>query len=279
MGNQNTFLSTLDRLISSEQLSLPAFSPVLLRVQQELVKKDPDLQKVSKLISGDQALSGNVIKIANSAMYRGFSPVTNTKAAVVRLGLSEVGRIVFTDINQKMFRSRDPKLNILMKKLWQHSLGCAFAAGMLSQSLDFGVMQNQAFSAGLFHDIGKLIILRVIDEKKRKNKALVVPQDLVIEAMQKLHMKYGANLLQNIQLPEVFAVIARDHHHEEFDAQNYTLVLVRMANHICHAMGIGLVHNPSLLLLHQPEAKVLEVSHAELDQVQKFLETATGVFE
>ncbi len=279
MASRNSFMSTLERLVDSEQLSLPAFNPVLIRVQQELVKKDPDLHTVSKLISGDQALSGNVIKIANSAIYRGFSQVAGTKAAVVRLGLSEVARIVFTDINKKMFRTRDPQLNELMKKLWQHSLGCAFAAGTLSQNLDFGVMQHQAFSAGLFHDIGKLLILRVIDEKKLKNKALVVPENLVGEAMQKLHMLYGANLLRKIQLPEVFVTIARDHHDAHFDEENYLLVLVRMANHICHAMGIGLVHNPSLLLLHQPEAKTLGLGHQELDKVQKFLETATGVFD
>ncbi|MGD9947097.1 MAG: HDOD domain-containing protein [Desulfobulbus sp.] len=279
MATQQAFVETLRTFIESKRLTLPVFNPISLRVQQELVKKEPNFNKVEKLIRADQSLSSNIVNIANSALYRGLLPVNTVKAAVVRLGISEVARIAFTDINKKIFTCRDSQIDSIMKKLWQHSLGCAFAAGMLSQHLDFGVMQHEAFSAALFHDIGKLLILKVLAEKKRNNKNLVVPEDILLGAMDLLHTEQGNHLLRQIQMPEVFSIIARDHHMEAYDRDNYLLVLVRMANHICHALGIGLKEELSVPLLRQPEAVQLCLAHSDLEQIEKFLQTTSGLFD
>ncbi|MDD2468998.1 MAG: HDOD domain-containing protein [Desulfobulbus sp.] len=279
MANQQAFVETLRTFLESERLTLPVFNPITLRVQQELVKKEPNFSKVEKLIRADQSLSSNIVNIANSALYRGLLPVNTVKAAIVRLGISEVARIAFTDINKKIFTCRDSQIDSVMKKLWQHSLGCAFAAGMLSQRLDFGVMQHEAFSAGLFHDIGKLLILKVLAKKKRNNKGLVVPEDILLGAMDLLHTEQGDHLLRQIQMPEFFAVIARDHHMEDYDRDNYLLLLVRMANYICHALGIGLKEELPIPLLRQPEALQLRLAHSDLEKIEKFLQTTPGLFD
>ncbi len=279
MTNQEDFVETLRIFLEKERLTLPVFNPISLRVQQELVKKEPSFSKIEKLIRADQSLSTNIVNIANSTLYRGLLPVNTVKAAIVRLGISEVARIAFTDINKKIFSCRDAQIDGIMKKLWQHSLGCAFASGMLSQCLDFGVMQHEAFSAGLFHDIGKLLILKVLAEKKRNNKRLVVAEEVLVEAMDLLHPEQGEHLLRQIQMPEVFAIIARDHHQADYDRENYLLVLVRMANHICHALGIGLKEELELPLLRQPEARQLGLAQTDLEKIEKFLRTTSGLFD
>jgi putative nucleotidyltransferase with HDIG domain len=277
MTNQSNFVAVLKKYIESEGASLPIFDPVSLRIQLELIKKDPNLRTVEKLISGDQSLSSNLLKIANSSRYQGLVATTTVRSALVRLGMAEVARIIFADSSKKMFHSRDPQIDAIMKKLWQHSMGCAFAAGMLSNCLDFGVMQNEAFAAGLFHDIGKLLILKVIAEKKRKNKDLAVSDEVLLGAMDLLHTEQGYLLLRQIHMPETVALIARDHHLPEFTPE-HTLVLVRMANHICHQMGIGLKHDPSLDLLALQEADHLRLSPPDLEKVCRFLETTSGLF-
>lgn len=278
MPPQNSFEQVLTKYIESERFSLPIFDPVSLRIQQELLKKDPNLRSVEKLISGDQALAGNLLKVANSSVYQGVVPTTTIRAAMTRLGLAEVTRIVLAGLSKKIFISHDSQVDALMKKLWQHSMGCAFAAGMLSNCLDFGVLQHEAFSAGLFQDIGKLLILKIFSEKKRANKTLGVPDALVLEVMDRLHAEQGALLLRHIQVPEIFVGIARDHHLPTFDPDNYLLLLVRMANQICHNMGIGAKHEPSLDLLATGEAVHLRLSSADLDKVHDFLGTTSGLF-
>jgi putative nucleotidyltransferase with HDIG domain len=279
MPPKNSVEQVVAKYIESERFSLPIFDPVSLRIQQELLKKDPNLRSVEKLISGDQALAGNLLKVANSSVYQGVVPTITVRAAMTRLGLTEVTRIVLAGLSKRVFSSHDSQVDALMKKLWQHSMGCAFASGMLSNCLDFGVLQHEAFSAGLFHDIGKLLILKIFSEKKRTNKTLAVPDAVVLEVMDRLHAEQGALLLRHIQIPEIFVGIARDHHLATFAPDNYLLILVRMANLICHHMGIGLKHEPSLDLLATGEAVHLRLSSTELDKVQEFLGTTSGLFK
>ena len=277
MTNENSFVAVLKKHIESEQLSLPIFDSVSLRIQMELIKKAPDFRTVEKLIIADQSLSSNLLKIANSVRYRGLVETSTVKAAITRLGMTEIARIISMDINKKLFSSRDHQLNAIMKKLWQHSMGCAFAAGMLSHRLDFGVMQNEAFFAGLFHDIGKLLILKVLAQKKHQDPSITIPDQLLLSAMDILHTEHGYLLMQQINMPQMFAVITRDHHLQELDRTNYLLILVKMANHICHQMGIGLTHDASIELLETQEAVLLNLAKSDLEEVGNFLKSTSGL--
>lgn len=277
MANENTFVAVLKKHIESEQLSLPIFDSVSLRIQMELIKKNPNFKAVEKLIIADQSLSSNLLKIANSARYRGLVETSTVKDAITRLGMAEIARIISMDINKKMFSSRDRQVNAIMKKLWQHSMGCAFAAGMLSHLLDFGMLQNEAFFAGLFHDIGKLLILKVIAQKKQKDPSIAVPEDLLLSAMEILHTEQGSLLMQHINMPAMFADIARDHHLQDFDRTDYLLTLVKMANNICHHMGIGLQHDAAINLLETEEAHLINLADTDLEKVQNFLRNTAGL--
>ena len=95
--------------------------------------------------------------------------------------------------------------------------------------------------------------------------------------MDLLHAEQGCLLLRQINMPETFAIVARDHDLPEFDPNNYVLVIVRMANLICRQMNIGLLHDPSLTLLRTPEAIKLRLTSSELDSVQKFLATTSSL--
>jgi len=280
MANKKAFFASLKKYIDSEKFSLPIFDGVSVRILIELLKKEPNLHTVEKLILADQSLSGNLLKIANSPQYGGIVETTSVKTAIVKLGTLEVLKITSWDINKKVFKSPDLQANAIMKKLWQHSLGCAFAAGLLSKLLDFGVMQNEAFFAGLFHDIGKLLILKVFVEKKQKEKSTSLQEQLLLEAMDVLHPEYGFFLMQQLKIPQIFAIVARDHHLHEFNQDNYLLVLTRMANHICHHMGIGLViQDPSFELLETEEAILLKLSESDLETLKDFLRSTSSLTE
>ena len=269
------FTCTVQKQLESEQHTLPLFNPAVLLVQQELLKKDPNLRTIEQLVSEDPALSGTLLKIANSSMYRGLFPTTTVRSALIRLGMSEVFRIVLTDIGNRSFGSGDRQLDGIMKKLWQHSRGCAYAAGMLASATDGGVAQHDAFSAGLLHDIGKLPILQVIARKKRSQPQQAVSEPLFLQVMDSLHAEQGYKMLQEIQVPAAIAIAARDHHLPDCDPGAPLLLLVRMANRICHRLGIGLRRDPSIDLLTTPEAIQLGLTQPELDKVLDFLGAAS----
>ena len=267
-----SLLDVINRYIAADTLSLPVFNNAAVRLQMELVKPEPDLRVIEQVITSDQALSSQVLKIANSAFYRGLVEVGTVRAAIIRLGMREIGRIVLMAASEQHFRSRDRTIALVMKKLWQHSVGCAYGTAWLARRRDCGVEQSQAFFAGLFHDVGKLFVLMVIEQIKRKNKSLKLTDSLLMEAMNRLHAREGSRLLTRWNMPEHLHVIARDHHAAEIDAQNRLLVLVRMANLVCRKLGIGLAEDGSLLLAATPEANLLGLTGTDLAELEGALE-------
>lgn len=274
MTQQGSFLDIVNRYIQSDKVSLPVFNNSAMQIQQELARPEPEIKVVERIITTEQALSSQVLKIANSAFYRGLAEVNTVRAAIMRLGMQEIQQIVLMASTQPHFSSSDKIINAVMKRLWQHSVGCAYGSMWLSKRQDYGVEQSEAFFAGLFHDVGKLFILMVVEHIRRRNKTVKITNDLLLEAMGKLHPLQGYRLLNQWNVPEPFCVVARDHHQDDFDGNNIMLLIVRMANMVCHKLGIGLVRDESLQPAATLEANLLNLSEIDLAELEIMLEDA-----
>jgi HD-like signal output (HDOD) protein len=267
-----SLVDVINRFIESDAVTLPVFNSASSRIQQEMAKPEPSIQVIEKIITSDQALSSQVLKIANSSFYRGLAEIGTVRAAILRLGFKEIEQVVVLATSRQHFKSNDKTINLLMKKLWQHAVGCAYGTVWLARRYTYGVDQSQAFFGGLFHDVGKLLVLVIIEQVKRRNKTLKITDALLLEAMDKLHPREGAKLLAQWNMPEYFCVIARDHHSVEIDDKNFLLLLVRMANMVCHKLGIGLSKNPALILPATLEAGLLNLTEIDLAELEIVLE-------
>jgi HD-like signal output (HDOD) protein len=274
MEQKLSFLAVIEQYIEAGNIVLPVLSSAAMRVQQELVKKEPDMRVLENLIAQDQSLSSQVLQMANSAFYHGLAEILTIRAAIVRLGMQEVGRITLLAASKNQFRSKNKVLNVIMQRLWQHSVGCALGVQWLAETCKFDEYKNHAFFAGLFHDVGKLFVLMVIDQLKQKDDSLPLTQNLLMEAMSALHAQQGYNLMKQWNLPEEYCVITRDHHNPDCDHKNLPLLLVRLSNMTCHKLGIGLTKDPSLVLSTSEEAHLLNVSEIDLAQLEIYLEDA-----
>lgn len=267
-----SLVDVINRFIESDAVTLPVFNSASSRIQQEMAKPEPSIQVIEKIITSDQALSSQVLKIANSSFYRGLAEIGTVRAAILRLGFKEIEQVVVLATSRQHFKSSDKTINLLMKKLWQHAVGCAYGTVWLARRYTYGVDQSQAFFGGLFHDVGKLLVLVIIEQVKRRNKTLKITDALLLEAMDKLHPREGAKLLAQWNMPEYFCVVARDHHSMEIDDKNFLLLLVRMANMVCHKLGIGLSKNPALILPATLEAGLLNLTEIDLAELEIVLE-------
>lgn len=267
-----SLIDVINRFIEADKVVLPVFNAAAASMQQELAKKEPNIQVVEKIITADQALATQVLKIANSSFYRGLNEVGSVRAAIMRLGMREIAKVVLLATSRNHFKSTDKTINLLMKKLWQHAVGCAYGTVWLARRHAYGVEQSQAFFGGLFHDVGKLLVLVLIEQIKRHNPSLKITDALLLEAMDRLHAREGGKLLAKWNMPEYFCVIAREHHSSALDDKNILMLLVRMANLACHKIGIGLVRTPSLILPATLEADLLNLSEIDLAELEIALE-------
>lgn len=278
MKDVSKLIEQLNQSLKVEPEILPVFSAIALQVQLELIKSQPDLKVIEQLILQDQSLSSTVLRIANSVRYCGLIETTTIRSAIVRIGMAEIMQIVCAEISRKMFSSHDHMIEMLMKKLWQHSVGCAFTAGMLSPYAPQRVMQAEAFSAGLFHDIGKLHLLKVIEAKRKKNKIFDVSSETILDIFAQLHAKQSFWLINRLKLPKMYALVAREHHLPEFDPSNSLLLLVRLANSLCHQLGLGMTADPAINILASKEAEALNLTELHLEKIRKFLASNPALF-
>ena len=263
----------IDNFVADKKIKLPAFNSTALRIQKETAKEDPNSRLIEKLIVSDQSLTGEVLRVSNSSFYKGLSQVATVRDAIIRLGIKEVSSIVTLIALQHNFQSKDPAVHKIMGKLWRHSVGCAIGASWLAKHAGFETIAHETFIAGLLHDVGKLFILKAVDDMQSSGEIDPPPSDTVMdEVMQNLHADQGHLLLRHWNLPEKYCQVARDHHAKEFDYTDHVLVLVRLANHICHKLGIGLYEDPSLSLMETPEANQLQLSEVDLARLEVRLE-------
>ncbi|MBU0945906.1 MAG: HDOD domain-containing protein [Proteobacteria bacterium] len=255
MEQQNSFIEVIKKHIEQGNVVLPVFNSAAMKVQQELVKKEPDTRVLENVIVTDQSLSSLVLQMANSSFYKGLVEVKTVRAAIVRLGMREVGRISLLVASKNQFRSGNNRLNLVMRKLWQHSVGCALGARWLTKRCKLDNLESHSFFAGLFHDVGKLLVLMVVEQLRKKDPKFPITDALLMEAMTSLHETQGYYLMKLWNMPESYCVVARDHHKDHYDEANELLMLVRIANMMCNKVGIGLRKDPTLMV------SVLEETH------------------
>lgn len=273
MGETQSFIEIVDNLITSRKARLPVFNTNAARIQQEIGKEEPDLRQIEKLIVSDQALTAEVLRFSNSSFYKGLTQVATVRNAIVRLGVNEVSNIVMTVTHESQFRSKDPFLHSVMRKLYLHALGTAVAAHWLCRHCGLHGIAHEAFFAGLLHDVGKLFILTVIDDLMHSGRHAINPSTaLLMEAMDHLHTGHGHTLMRHWNLPEKYAEVARHHHDEALDSENYLALTVRLANKTCNKMGIGLRQDSGMVLMATPEANELHLSEVDIAKMEILLE-------
>ncbi|MDR3500970.1 MAG: HDOD domain-containing protein [Legionella sp.] len=154
-------------LINSQPIGIPVFHEIALRLQQMMSDNSYRIEEVIKLINEDSALAATMLKHANSTYNTGKFHITTIKDAVVRLGSQHIVNLAFTASIDNT-KSKNTIINSYMKQLWLHSHRVAiisswFAVEVKQEKLVKDINADEVYLAGLLHDIGKLYILKALD--------------------------------------------------------------------------------------------------------------------
>lgn len=272
MNAHNSIVEIVQAQLSSEELKLPVFDKTVLELQRMLSRDDFSTEKCTALINKDQTLASQVLREANSSFYRGLKKVTTIRDAMVRLGAKEVLRLTLQVTQKSQYDCRHPGLKGMMKKLWQHALGVAISCSWLAKRSGFENLAQEAFLAGLMHDIGMLFLMKVLDEMASSNRLRQLSEPLVREVLDTMHVEQGYRLMRQWGMPEIYCDVVKRHRMSETTNANTLSLLVKLSNQACHKLGIGLVEQPDLVLATTAEAQALDIRETTLAELEIMLE-------
>jgi len=226
-----SLLDAISEELARDDLQLPVYSSVAARVQVLAASGEATGEQMEHVLMQDVALASQVLRVSNSAFYAGLSSVTTIRAAVLRLGLDQLVALAVTCAQKGHFTARDPQVAQLLARLWQHSVAVAFGSRWLAERIGYRSVAGECFMAGRFHDIGKLLILKVLDDLRRRGEwGHELPPALVLELLGTLHAEQGARLLGQWNPPACYAQIARSHHDLMADESDPVGLIVRLVN-------------------------------------------------
>lgn len=142
--------------ISEAVLDLPSLPHIVLELFRVLDEEDVDANLLSQKISYDQALAAKVLGLANSSFYGMQSKVGSIAHAVAVLGFSSIRSLVTAAGVVQVFSGRASN-DLTHAQLWRHAIATALAARSLAKCI--GENEDQAFIAGLLHNIGRLVLI------------------------------------------------------------------------------------------------------------------------
>lgn len=273
MSEPRSILDIIDAHLASSDLKLPTYSPVAARIQALAERADTDIRHIEQAILQDPALAGEVLRVANSALYAGLAKVASIDQAIARLGTVEVVNLVVACTQAGAYRAGNPTIQAWMNTLWQHAMGTALGARWLAERCGYRDRAAEAFLGGLFHDIGKLLLLKVFDDLDQAAETRGrFSQALMAEVLVAQHAEQGARLLTHWNLAQMYVDLARQHHAQPLDECNPLAAIVRLADQACTKLGLNLVTDPNLVLTATAEAGLLGLSDIVIAELEITLE-------
>lgn len=192
-----TVAKELIEAIRNDTIVLPTLPEVSLRVRDVAEDPDTSVADLAKIIAQDAALSGRVIKVANSAMMRGNKEVNDLISAVNRLGIKFTSNLALGLAMEQMFQATSDAIDRRMRSIWTGSTEIASICHVLATHFT-RLEPDQALLGGLTHKIGALPVLTYAEEHKDLlNDAFAL--DKLIE---KLHPILGCHILNAWKFPK-----------------------------------------------------------------------------
>lgn len=220
---------------------LPSLPSAVSELLASFGSEDVDVDHIAAQIARDQGLTARVLRVANSSFYGLQSKVATIHEAVVVLGFRAVRSMVLAVGMSGAFRG-DQCSGFAAQAYLRHGVGVGLTARALAGLI--GQNRDLAFTAGLLHDIGQLVLASNFSEQYRQVLAFRKEKDcLLYEAERELlgmdHADVGGLLSEAWRFPETLhdAVVG---HHAPATATAASLAdLVHVADIVAHALGLA----------------------------------------
>ena len=242
------------------QFNLPSIPKVVALLLSELDRDEPDLKKITQLISTDPALTTRLLQISNSGFFQLSKTINSVSESLAILGLSHVRSMAAAAASGTSLKALP---GIQLQQFWNYSLNVA----KVSRSLAGVVRQNQqaGFTCGLIHAVGELALHMARPEKIAELNQEISPLDLgrsraEMGALGYSYAEVSAGYARKWQFPQPI-VDALEHQCTPFDNDVYEPLagVIHLATWRARAKEAGLTQRALAVTFPGEVGEVLEL--------------------
>jgi len=263
--------------------NLPPMPEVMHKARDIIQSPISSLKDLGDLIEIDQALAMKALRLANSAYYGRMGKVSSVQEAAVLLGLRILTELITVAFMSKVLGSSLKGYDLPAKSLWKHSLAVAVGSRIIANK-KYPALANEAFSAGLIHDVGKLILDRYVLERKEDFLRFLADDEQTFLSAEKEilgfdHAEIGSEICKRWNFPKSISVAIKYHHHPSRLWGNKLAYIVHVADEV--AIWSGMDIDGITLEIDDNSIQILGIQNNEIeliiDEVVKSVNQITGV--
>lgn len=262
---------------------IPTLPVVAMKVNELINNPNTSSSDIAEVLKKDQVLTAKILKLANSSYYAIPGGVADVQRALAFLGFNTLAQLVLGLSVFSLFHALDTE-DFSMMDFWKHALGTAVCAELLARRLGT-VKPEEAFTCGLLHDIGKLVLHEIDPErlidivgetKKRECSFFDVEREWELPG----HSFLGEVIATKWGLPMVIRLCIRYHHFDVSKMDSIlssikpTIMMVRLANTICVKNQVGKSGDNSKGVITPEMLWPLELTEADIPEIEEELKGA-----
>jgi len=209
---------------------LKPMPPNIARVMRLLDDPNVSTQAIASAIGLDQALAAQLLKLANSAFYGGSRPSSTIHEAVVRVGFDQIRVLLLGVVTMGPLSKRLMGYRMAKGQLWEHALLTAASAKVIAQRVAYA-QPEEAYVAGLLHDIGKLTLDQLMRAEAPRVRLLAdregMPDWQIEEQLFGIdHSTIGGMMAERWKFPPPLSYAIQYHHAPTFAPRHMELAAI-----------------------------------------------------
>jgi HD-like signal output (HDOD) protein len=238
---------------------LPTLPIVYLNLQKAMTKSSVSAREISSIVEQDQSLTTKLLRVVNSAYYGFPGRISTLGRTIVLLGFNEVKHVALSISVMKAFQGVNADNGFDIAQFWRHAIGVAVCSGIFAKRIgpSLCASHEEAFVAGLLHDIGKIVEDQFIHDKfsevvKSSKDEKISIHEAELRVFGFSHEMTGEFLASTWNLPKELCAVCGFHHTplaKKSEKMLFPIIsVVHFADIFATVLGLGNGGDPFVML-------------------------------